>query len=81
MDSLLPVGVAVVSLGLTYFMCIRPMRRGHGMMPGTKDSYEIGGSREESAEIARLRTEVARPCGENQTTTRRSGPTPGNLGM
>lgn len=34
-----PAGVAVAAIALTYFFCIRPMRRGHcGMMPSSCES-------------------------------------------
>lgn len=57
MDSLLPIGVAAASIGLTYIMCIRPMRRGHcAMMPASEDACD---SPEDVAEIARLRAEIA----------------------
>ncbi len=58
MDSLLPIGVAAASIGLTYIMCIRPMRRGHcAMMPPA--SEEACDNPEEVAEIARLRADIA----------------------
>lgn len=60
MDSLLPIGVAAASIGLTYVMCIRPMRRGNcKMTPGIKDADEFVGGVDEAAEIERLRAEVA----------------------
>ena len=56
MELLLPGGVAVASIGLTYVMCIRPMRRGHcAMMPEHGES----GSNADEAEIAALRAEIA----------------------
>ncbi len=60
MESLLPLGVAAASIGLTYVMCIRPMRHGHCMMmPGTKADGEITSSPDDSAEIELLRGEIA----------------------
>lgn len=57
MESVLPALIAVAAITLTYFMCIRPMRRGQcGMMP----QKHVGGvDSEREAEIARLRAEVA----------------------
>lgn len=56
MESLFPALVAVAAITLTYFLCIRPMRRGRcGMMP----QHQAGDSGEQrDAEIARLRAEV-----------------------
>ena len=50
-------GIAVASLGLMYFVCIRPMRQGRhaGMSSGAKSSCC---SPSEDAEITRLRAEV-----------------------
>ena len=57
MESLLPFLVATIAIGLMYFMCIRPMRRGQcGMMP-RQHANEADTERED--EIARLRAEIA----------------------
>lgn len=57
MESLFPALVAAAAIGLTYFMCIRPMRRGHcAMMP---QQYSDAADAEHAAEIDRLRAEVA----------------------
>lgn len=57
MESLLPALVAVAAIGLMYFVCIRPMRRGQcGMMP-QQHANEARAERED--EIARLRAEIA----------------------
>lgn len=57
METLLPVGVAVVALVLTYFTCVRPMRRGHCMMvPPGREPVEDPAL---SQEIAQLRGEIA----------------------
>jgi len=57
MESLFPALIAVAAIGLMYFVCIRPMRRGQcGMMP----QQPTGGSdAERDAEVARLRAEIA----------------------
>lgn len=56
MESLLPALVAVAAITLTYFLCIRPMRRGQcGMMPQHQGG-DTDAQRDE--EIARLRAEV-----------------------
>lgn len=57
METFLPVGVTVVALVLTYFTCIRPMRRGHCMVaPPGRESVEDPAL---SQEIAQLRGEIA----------------------
>lgn len=55
MTTLLPVGVVLASLALTYFMCIQPMRRGRCVTPRSSD------------EIAELRREIASLRGNGQT--------------
>lgn len=63
METLLPVGVAAAALVLTYFVCIRPMRRGHCMMmPRSQAPVENPAV---SGEIAQLRAEVAALRDEN----------------
>ena len=58
MKSLPPLGIAAVSITLVYFVCIRPMRRGHcAMMPGHGQDQQHDGASD--AEIASLRAEVA----------------------
>ena len=64
MDLLLPAGLAVASLGLTYFVCIRPMKNGGhcAMMPGTRTTTgtkQSCCSPEDEAEAAQLRSELA----------------------
>lgn len=61
MESLLPIGIAAISIGLTYVMCTRPMRRGTHcvMMSGKNDARALSGGLGEPAEIERLRREVA----------------------
>ncbi len=56
MESLFPALVAAAAIGLTYFVCIRPMRRGHcAVMP---QQHSDGADAERAAEIERLRAEV-----------------------
>lgn len=62
METLLPVGVAAAALVLTYFICIRPMRRGHCMMMPRSQPVENPAV---SGEIAQLRAEIAALRGEN----------------
>ncbi|GAB3668675.1 hypothetical protein GCM10027596_39820 [Nocardioides korecus] len=63
METLLPVGVTAAALVLTYFTCLRPMRRGHCMMmPSRHESVENCAV---SDEAARLRAEIAALRGEN----------------
>ncbi len=63
METLLPVGVAATAIVLTYFTCIRPMRRGHCTM--TPRSQEPVENPAVSGEIAQLRAEIATLRGEN----------------
>lgn len=66
METLLPLGVAGAALVLTYFTCLRPMRRGHCMMMPRTQERDAG--RDVSGEIARLRAEVAALRGQNAET-------------
>ena len=56
MDLLLPAGIAVASIGLTYAFCIRPMRQGHCAM--MLPQMEKDPSADHREEIARLRAEI-----------------------
>ena len=57
MESLFPALVAAAAMGLTYFVCIRPMRRRHcAVMP---QQHSDAADAERGAEIDRLRAEVA----------------------
>ena len=59
MDLPFAIGLFVAALAVTYFTCIRPMRRGQGhcgmgaALEGIKDS-----DAKRRAEIARLREEI-----------------------
>lgn len=58
MSTWLPVGLVLASLTLTYFMCIRPMRRGGcATMVGRPGAAALGAN--DQAEVARLRSEIA----------------------
>lgn len=57
MGWLVPAGIALVSVGLMYLMCIRPMRSGHCMT--MSDANASDGGSQDAAEIAQLRAEVA----------------------
>lgn len=62
METYVPLGIAVVSIVLTYFVCIRPMRRGHCMtMSMNRQPAETDDS---LREITELRAEVAALRGE-----------------
>lgn len=39
-DLLLPAGIIAASLAMTYFFCIRPMRKGHCAMQGSQNSAD-----------------------------------------
>lgn len=57
MESLFPALVAAAAMGLTYFVCIRPIRRQHcAVMP---QQHIEAADAERAAEIDRLRAEVA----------------------
>ncbi len=71
MESVLPALIAVTAITLTYFMCIRPMRRGQcGTMP---PKHAGGVNSEREAEIARLRAEVAELRRSPESPLRASG--------
>lgn len=73
MESLLPLLVATAAIGLMYFMCIRPMRRGQcGIVP-RQHAGEAETEREE--EIARLRAEVAELRGAQRPSRSAGGST------
>lgn len=56
METYLPAVVAAAAVGLTYFMCIRPMRRGH-----CATNFQQSASRDDAraSEIEQLRAEIA----------------------
>ncbi len=71
MDWALPLAIIAASLGLTYFACIRPMRRGHcAMLPQQRAT----GTTDSDAEIARLRADVTQLREQQRLET---GPTAG----
>ncbi len=79
-DWLLPIGMVVASLALTYFLCLRPMRRGSadsaaiGRQVGCHASNDAGRNGELENELARVRAELtelkaARDTGGASTIT------------
>lgn len=59
-ELLLPGAVLLGSLGLTYFVCLRPMRRGQcATAPGSARFVSQQATADQHAEIARLRQELA----------------------
>ena len=64
--------VLLASLALTYFFCIRPMRKGRcGMVPEAQAGEQARSTVGDEGEIARLRAEVA--ALRSETFTRNSG--------
>ena len=64
--------VLLASLALTYFVCIRPMRKGRcGMVPKAQGEEQARSTVDDEGEIARLRAEVAALRAD--TLTRNSG--------
>ena len=51
--------VLLASLALTYFFCIRPMRKGRCAMAPKAQAEEARSTVDDEGEIARLRVEVA----------------------
>lgn len=70
MDWALPLAIIAAALGLTYFACLRPMRRGHCAMT---PQQRATGTTENAAEIARLRAEVARLREQQRLDTEPAG--------
>ncbi|TFD81591.1 hypothetical protein [Cryobacterium fucosi] len=76
-ELILPAGILLASLTLTYFFCLRPMRTGKCAMghaaPGMDHSAS---SSNDGAELARLRAEVevlrGAPLGGRGGTTPRA---------
>ena len=63
--------VLLASLALTYFVCIRPMRKGRcGMVPKAQAGEQARSTVDDEGEIARLRAEVTALRAE--TLTRKS---------
>lgn len=59
MSNLLTLGVLIASLSLTYFLCIKPMRKGgHCAMDGDTKNH-AGTDDQDAAEILRLQQEIA----------------------
>ena len=87
-EWLLPIGVVVASLALTYFLCLRPMRRGSaesaavGRQAGCHASNDAGRNGEIENELARARAELTElkaarvevvPAGASLTATKTTG--------
>lgn len=78
MESLFPALVAVAAITLTYFMCLRPMRRGKCMITPRQDAGQADSERD--SEIARLRAEVADLRRDLDPSRSHSETTPGAVG-
>lgn len=87
-EWLLPIGVVVASLSLTYFFCLRPMRRGRagsdakGGGAGCHATQDAGRSCDIENELARARAELTElkaarvevvPAGASLTATKTTG--------
>lgn len=63
-EWLLPAGVAIAAVALTYFFCVRPMRRGHCASTTTERpnrSTDVDRALEQArTELARLRSQANR---------------------
>lgn len=62
-DLLLPAGIIAISLAMTYFFCVRPMRRGRCAHPSTKrladDELDLA-LQHARTEVERLRAQPPR---------------------
>ncbi|MGY4544425.1 hypothetical protein ACVWY0_004370 [Arthrobacter sp. UYNi723] len=59
-ELVLAATVLAASLALTYFFCLRPMRRGRcAMVPNAQAGGQATAPVDREAEIARLREEIA----------------------
>lgn len=77
METLLPAGTAIAAVTLTYFMCIRPMRRGHCVGRSVLSaSPELGV--DEKTEIARLCAEIESLRADVRADATRPGGQPAN---
>lgn len=69
-DLLLPAGIIAASLAMTYFFCIRPMRKGHCAMQGSQNSADTEldlALRKARADLEKIRSEFP------DTVSNRSG--------
>lgn len=60
-DLLLPAGIIAASLAMTYFCCVRPMRRGHCAGQGLQHSADNEldrALRQARADLEKIRAEV-----------------------
>ena len=82
-DLLLPAGIIAASLAMTYFFCIRPMRKGHCAMQGSQNSADAKldlALRQARTELEKIRSEVpdneatpsGRPSDPNEPSARGS---------
>ena len=69
-DLLLPAGIIASSLAMTYFFCIRPMRKGHCAMQGSRNPADTEldlALRQARTELQKIRSAtldmVSKPAG------------------
>ncbi len=58
-EVLFSLVVLLLSVGSTYFFCVRPMRKGTCAMAGNPQGHACGTEQEMRDEAARLRLEIA----------------------
>ncbi len=75
-EWLLPLGVTAASLSMTYFFCLRPMRKGH-CRAGGQQQQQVNRPEQLERDLNRARTELDSLRTENSTPTP-SRPLPGH---
>lgn len=92
-NLLLPAGIIGASLAMTYFCCIRPMRKGRCAMQGSQNAADTSADtvldlalRQARADLEKIRSEipndgdpVVRSSTANEPSTRGADPLPDPL--
>ena len=72
-----PAALAVAALGLTYLLCLRPMRRGHGTARGPTRGAAPSCTREEmDRALTQAHAELTRLRGDRESTVSAGGARP-----